>query len=126
MLGWPTTVGIAVALTVMTTTIGFATIVMLPANHFVPCTSQTKSHPLVRLSVKVAKNLLGSTVVLLGLFMTLPLVPGPGLAFLLVGLSLVDFPGKRKIELKLLQRPAVNKFINSLRRRYGKPPFQIE
>lgn len=125
-LGWPTTVGIALALTVVTTTVALATIVMLPANHFMPCATQTTAHPIVRLTVKVAKNLLGCTVILLGLFMALPLVPGPGLVFLLVGLSLVDFPGKRKIEVKLLQRPAVNNFINSLRRRFGKPPFQIE
>jgi hypothetical protein len=125
-LGWPVSVGLGVGLTVLATLAGFATIVMLPADHFISAASPTPAHPIVRFALKVVKNIVGSVVILLGLVMMLPLVPGPGLVFLLLGLSLVDFPGKRAIELKLLMRPGVNRFINSLRLRYGKAPFLVQ
>lgn len=124
-LGWPLSVGLAVGLTVAATLAGFATIVMLPADHFIAVASPTPAHPLVRFALKVVKNIVGSVVIVLGLIMMLPLVPGPGLVFLLLGLSLVDFPGKRAVELKLLLRPGVSRFINSLRLRYGKAPFLV-
>ena len=62
---------------------------------------------------------------LAGLVMALPLVPGPGLVFILVALSLLDFPGKRVLEAKLLGRPAVLQFMNNMRRRFGRPPLVI-
>lgn len=125
-LGWPVSVGLAVVLTAVATLAGFATIVMLPADHFISAAAPTPAHPLVRFALKVVKNIVGSVVIVLGLIMSLPLVPGPGLVFLLLGLSLVDFPGKRAIELKLLLRPGVNRFVNSLRLRYGKAPFLVQ
>jgi len=125
-LGWPLSVALAVVLTGVATLAGFATIVMLPADHFISAASPTTARPLVRFALKIVKNIVGSVVIVLGLIMMLPLVPGPGLVFLLLGLSLVDFPGKRTIELKLLLNPGVNRFINSLRLRYGKAPFLVQ
>ena len=81
---------------------------------------------MVRWTLLVLKNALGLVVLPLGIFMSLPLVPGPGLVFVLLGLSLLDFPGKRRLERKLVGRPSVIRFLNDLRANFGKPPFVVE
>jgi hypothetical protein len=73
-----------------------------------------------------AKNLLGSLMVLAGLVMSLPLVPGPGVLFVLIGLGLIDFPGKRALELRLLRQRHVLSSVNKVRARFGRPPLLTE
>jgi hypothetical protein len=58
--------------------------------------------------------------------MSMPMVPGPGLVFLLLGISLLDFPGKKKLERQLVRRPSVMRFLNDLRGSFGKAPFVVE
>jgi hypothetical protein len=38
---------------------------------------------------------------------------------------MLDFPGKRRIEAKLIGQPTVLSVINSLRRKRGKPPLVL-
>ncbi|MDX2020265.1 MAG: hypothetical protein SF187_08485 [Deltaproteobacteria bacterium] len=126
-LGWGGSVLLGVSITAAATVLGFAAIVYLPANHFMPlATPLPARHPLIRVTILVLRNVLGYALILLGMVMMLPLVPGPGLVFVLLGLSLIDFPGKRALQMRLLQRPAVSKFITSLRARYGRPPFIVD
>lgn len=126
-LGWGGSLLLGVAITGAATVMGFAAIVYLPANHFMPSAAPLRpQHPVARVAMKVLRNVLGYAVILLGMVMMVPLVPGPGLVFVLLGLSLIDFPGKRRLQMQLLQRPAVNKFITSVRARHGRPPFIVE
>jgi hypothetical protein len=74
----------------------------------------------------IGKNLLGVVLVLLGIVLSLPGVPGQGLLTVLLGIMLLDFPGIRRLERKLLTRPAIVKAITHLRQRFGKPPLQLE
>ena len=53
--------------------------------------------------------------------MSLPLVPGPGLVFILLGLSLLDFPGKRALQRRVVTRPFVLRVLNKTRTRFGPP-----
>ena len=122
-------VGLIAVIALVTTVAGLAVIVRLPAEHFVrrpPPDTWWRRHRLVRWTVLVFKNLLGLLVFPLGVFMALPAVPGPGLVFMLLGLSLLDFPGKRRLERKLLGRPSVMRFLNELRASFGRPPFVVE
>jgi hypothetical protein len=73
---------------------------------------------------KIAKNLIGLVLFLAGLAMIG--LPGQGLLTMFIGLSLVDFPGKRKLELRLIARPHVRRAINWLRARHGKPPLIVD
>jgi hypothetical protein len=101
----------------------------LPADHFVgrpAADTWWRRHRVVRWSALVLKNALGLLIVPLGIFMSLPLVPGPGLVFLVLGLSLLDFPGKKKLERKLVRRPSVMRFLNDLRASFNKAPFVVE
>lgn len=77
-------------------------------------------------AARVAKNLLGGLIVVVGLVLSLPGVPGPGLLIMLIGLMLMDFPGKHRMERWMVTRPGVLPTINQLRSRYGKPPMRLD
>ena len=62
----------------------------------------------------------------LGIVLSLPGVPGQGILTILLGIMLLDFPGRRKLEHKLVSRPQVLKTINKLRHRFGKPPLVLD
>jgi hypothetical protein len=72
---------------------------------------------------RVARNALGVVLVLLGIAMLI--LPGQGLLTLLVGVMLVDFPGKHRLVQRLLGRPKVLKVVNKLRGKHGKPPLTL-
>jgi hypothetical protein len=77
----------------------------------------------LRITVLILKNLIGIVLVLAGLAMLV--LPGQGLLTILIGMSLVDFRGKRKLERRIVGQPAVLRMINSIRMKYGKPPLAI-
>ena len=83
------------------------------------------AHPALRLFLIVIKNLVGLAVVALGLVMSIPGVPGQGFLTIILGLMLVDFPGKYRLERALIRRPGVHGVINRLRSRFGRPPLQV-
>lgn len=69
------------------------------------------------------KNLFGAVLVALGVVLSLPGVPGPGIPTILIGVMLLDFPGKRRLERWLISLPTILRMINRLRRWFGKPPL---
>ena len=119
---------VALAITVVTTALAVAVVAWMPADHFSRPPGQdslARTHPALRFTLHLLKNALGLLIVPLGVIMALPLVPGPGLVFILVGLSLLDFPGKRRLERRLLAVPAVLRFLNRVRVRFRRPPLVI-
>jgi len=104
-------------------------LVKLPADHF-STKYDTKfwagSHPALRVAAIIGKNILGVLLVALGVVLSLPGVPGQGLLTILLGIMLVDFPGRRSLEQKLLRRQGIINSINSLRARFDKPPLQLD
>jgi hypothetical protein len=83
-------------------------------------------HPVLRWGGLVLKNLLGAVLVLFGILMSLPGVPGQGVLTILMGVMLLDFPGKRRLELKLVSRPKVLRAINRIRGRFDRPPLVLD
>lgn len=73
------------------------------------------------LPLRIARNVLGVVLVALGVAMLL--LPGQGLLTLLVGLLLVDFPGKHGLVVRLLSRPKVLSLVNKLRGHRGAGPL---
>ncbi len=101
--------------------------VKIPADYFSPHYSSDLSNSksfFVRWSAVVFKNLMGVLLILLGIAMTVG--PGPGLLTILIGLIMLDIPGKRPLEAKIIQKPAVLSAINSLRARYNKAPLVMD
>lgn len=74
----------------------------------------------------VGKNLLGVLLIVLGVLLSLPGVPGQGVLTILIGLTLVDFPGKRRLEKRIMKNPTVLNGANRIRARFGKPPFELD
>ena len=77
------------------------------------------------LVLRILKNVLGVALILVGIVLSLPLVPGPGILALLLGLSLTDLPGKRRLIRAVVRRPGVSRRLNALRRRLGRPAFML-
>lgn len=104
-------------------------LVKLPTDHFKK-NQNTKlwsgKRPLWNVAKVIGKNILGVLLVALGIVLSLPGVPGQGLLTVLLGIMLVDFPGRRTVEQKLLNRPAIAGAITRLRQRFGKPPLELD
>lgn len=75
-------------------------------------------------ALAVLRNALGAVLVLAGLAMLI--LPGQGMLTLLVGVMMMDFPGKRRLQRRLLAVPSVLTVVNKLRERSGEPPLIVE
>jgi hypothetical protein len=82
-------------------------------------------HPVLRWLGIIAKNLLGIAIIALGILLSLPGIPGQGLLTILIGLVLLDFPGKHRFVLSLVRRPGVLTNLNRLRRLFRRPPLSV-
>ena len=80
-------------------------------------------HPVIRLILLLIKNLLGYTLIFLGIVMLV--LPGQGILTMITGLILIDFPNKYKIERWLVSRRRVLKTMNWLRSHAHKSPLKI-
>jgi hypothetical protein len=101
-------------------------LVRLPANYFdtrTPRHWMKDHHPALRLMGLVAKNVVGIVFLLAGFAMLF--LPGQGVLTMLIGISLMDFPGKRALEARMIGQPTLLGVINSMRQKFGKPPLTL-
>jgi len=77
-----------------------------------------------RWAVFIIKNTIGFLLVIAGIIMIF--TPGPGIPTMLLGLILMDIPGKRPLEAKLIKRPMVLSAVNELRAKYKRPPLILD
>ena len=124
---------LGVALFLVSLTVSFAAIaivmVKIPPHYFAAHYERDflpDSPWLVRWGAVILKNILGVFLILLGIVLSLPGVPGQGILTILLGLIMIDIPGKRPIEARIIQRPAVLAAINKLRAKYNKPPLEMD
>jgi hypothetical protein len=103
--------------------------IKIPANYFSPHYVQDfmpNTHWTVKWGAVILKNLLGVLLIALGIVLSLPGVPGQGLLTILLGLIMLDIPGKRPLEARIIQRPTIQSAINKLRARFNKPPLVLD
>lgn len=101
-------------------------LVRLPADFFdirVPRPWMEDHHPVLRILGHLVKNAVGAIFLFAGFLMLF--LPGQGILTMLIGISMLDFPGKRKVEAKMIGQPAVLHTINGMRKKFGKPPLII-
>ncbi|MEJ7848900.1 MAG: hypothetical protein WKF92_12525 [Pyrinomonadaceae bacterium] len=101
--------------------------VKIPENYFSSHYQQDflpNSSWFTRWGVVVVKNVVGIIIVLAGIVMLIG--PGPGILTILIGSIMIDIPGKRPLEARLLKQPTVLSAANNLRARYGKPPLIMD
>jgi hypothetical protein len=102
-------------------------IVKLPANYFSSHYQQDflpNSSWFTRWGVTILKNLIGLVLLIAGIIMLIG--PGQGILTILIGLMMMDIPGKRPLEARIIKRPAVLSAVNNLRARYNKPPLILD
>src|SRR5262245_2244828 len=124
-------IGVALFAGTAFTSLGIVTLILvkLPAEYFCSHYDRqlwTGRAPPVRIVAHIGKNVLGAVLIMVGIVMALPGVPGQGLLTILLGVMLIDFPGKHRLEQKLLHRPAIINSINKLRARFGRPPLLLD
>jgi hypothetical protein len=73
--------------------------------------------------LRVGKNLLGYVFLIAGVLMLV--LPGQGILTILMGLALMDFPGKERCLLWLVSRNSVFHSINWIRSRAGRLPIRL-
>ncbi|MBL4687148.1 MAG: hypothetical protein JKY37_21305 [Nannocystaceae bacterium] len=84
----------------------------------------SKLHPMLRWAARIAKNLVGAGLVLAGTAMLV--LPGQGILTILLGLAMLDVPGKRRLEQRLVRRARVRRSIDWVRRAAGRPPLEFD
>lgn len=95
-----------------------ALMVRLPADHFHGSAPRSSSRPMW-----VLRNVAGALLIAFGFLLLF--LPGQGLLTILIGLSLLDIPLKRKLLQRIMRNKTVLESANRLRARFGQPPFEI-
>jgi hypothetical protein len=100
-------------------------VVRIPSDYFSRTRRHHKlwanHHPVVRAMLLIGKNVLGYIFVVAGIIMLV--LPGQGIFTILIGIMLLNFPGKYRLERWIAARRPVLRSINWLRRRAGRAPL---
>lgn len=99
----------------------------MPHDYFLETSESTAAirerHPVLRLLFLILKNLIGGILLLGGLIMLI--TPGQGVLTILIGLMLMNFPGKRRFEIWLIRLGPLNRAVNWIREKGGKRPLEL-
>jgi hypothetical protein len=120
---WPV-LGLSILMSIVGIVIAGWLIINLPADHFVrPSPRPPDRHPVLHLLWILFRNLLGLLLVWLGIAMLIG--PGQGVLTLLLGISLMDLPGKHRVVEWALTLKSIRKTLNWMRAQGGSPPLQF-
>ncbi len=99
----------------------------LPEDYFVdddaPPSAVLRGERAAKLS-RIVRNALGAVLLCAGVAMLV--LPGQGVLTIIVALGLIEFPGKRRIQRRLVSRPRVLSTLNKIRARANKPPLILD
>ena len=102
-------------------------VIRLPADYFTnearPKLPFKDAHPVIGLSINLIKNILGVILIIAGILMLV--LPGQGILTILIGLGLVNFPGKYRLERYLVTKTGALTVMNWLRKKASKPALQV-
>ena len=103
-------------------------IARLPADYFTAegrrRRQAQRQHPVLRIAGLLAKNLFGVIFVLAGIAMLV--LPGQGILTMIVGLSLMNFPGKPGLERRILTARRLRRAVNWIRAKAHRPPLRFD
>jgi hypothetical protein len=116
-----------VASLVLTLALVAVVVVKLPADFFVRPrrTPFAGLNPVLRIVLIGLKNLLGIAVIAVGLVLSLPGMPGQGFMMILIGVMLVDFPGKQRFQRWMVRKKRIARALNWIRAKFRQPNFAI-
>ncbi|MBC8208407.1 MAG: hypothetical protein H8E79_04470 [Desulfobulbaceae bacterium] len=82
-----------------------------------------QQHPLLYFIVRIFRNTLGGLLLVAGLCMLF--LPGQGIITMIIGLSLLDVPGRQLVLDRLIQIEIIQHSLNWIRHKSGKEPFRF-
>ena len=101
-------------------------VAQIPEDYFLSVkrkpTKWIEKKPVLRLLVLFGKNIIGLSLLVGGLLMIV--LPGQGLLTIVTGLLLINYPGKFRLEQKIVGIPSVFKALNWIRIKANKPPLR--
>jgi len=119
--------GMSLVMFVVTLVVFPLVVIYLPKDYFVrhrrDPAHQTRQHPAAWLTLTILKNICGAVLILAGLAMLV--LPGQGLLTMLIGVTLVNFPGKYALERRIVSRPSVAKTLNRIREIAGRQHLEL-
>ncbi|MCX7000139.1 MAG: hypothetical protein NT106_07575 [Candidatus Sumerlaeota bacterium] len=100
-------------------------VVRIPSDYFAHRRRHSKQwagqHSALRWVLLIGKNLFGYVLIVAGIIMLV--LPGQGMLTILIGIMLLNFPGKYRLERWFVSRRPILRSINWLRRRAGQTPL---
>ena len=93
----------------------------LPRDIYVRRRTPRARPPGVATALSLVRNVLGLAIVASGILMLV--LPGQGLLTIVIGIALLDFPGKQGLERRLIGHRRVIDAMNALRARFDRPPL---
>lgn len=97
----------------------------IPADYFAhdrrPRTRLSNAHPALRAALFAIRGVIGCALLIAGLAMLV--LPGQGLLTILAGILVLEFPGKYRVEKRLVSVAWVRRILNRIRERRGKQPL---
>lgn len=81
------------------------------------------SNPIIWLLLFITKNVMGYLLIIGGILMLV--LPGQGLLTILLGLIFSDYPGKYKLEKKLITIKPIYRYINWVRKKSDIEPIKL-
>lgn len=117
--------GASVVLFFATMAAGPFMVCAIPADYFThehrPASRSARLPPVVRGLLRALRAVVA--VVCLGAGLAMLVLPGQGLLTLLVGFLLLEFPGKYRLEKRVIGRPRIFRAANRLRSRFRRRPL---
>jgi len=103
-------------------------VVHIPADYFTrkkqePVSCYKNQYAIICFIGLVFKNLFGALFVLAGMAMLF--LPGQGFITILIGIMMLNFPGKFALQLRIVQQPTVLRAINWMRTKADRPAMKI-
>ena len=89
--------------------------------HWLEVQERHRRHPVLTVILFCLRNVVGVLLLAAGLAMLV--LPGQGILTLLIGLSIMDFPGKHHLLERCVQVNAIQQSLNWVRRKGGKKDF---
>lgn len=103
-------------------------VIKIPQNyfheHYRVRAAKQSNHPLIAQFFTGLKNVIGFLFVVLGVLMLV--LPGQGILTILMGLFMMNFPGKYRLERKIVSAPKVLQSLNWIRAKANKPPLMLK
>jgi len=92
--------------------------------HWLALAEKRRTHFLTATLILVLRSIVGGVLFIAGVAMLF--LPGQGLLTMLIGICIMEFPGKQRLLRKLIGLKRVQRGLNWIRRKGRKPLFKFE